>query len=119
MCVLECLVFSKIIHTLLFVSSNIHYINNYLPLSDWQPVHSERHLVKVVGGVAGRSDSEHYHLPHDIDSHAFTKFTNIYFKVSLLRFVPNKYENLSDLITRFSCKLIYRFWQIYLTYCSL
>ncbi|PNF27702.1 hypothetical protein B7P43_G13754 [Cryptotermes secundus] len=88
-------------------------------LDDWQPVHSERHLVKVVGGVAGRSDSEHYHLPHDIDSHAFTKFTNIYFKVSFLRFVPNMHENISDLITMFSCKLIYRFWKIYLTYCSL
>jgi hypothetical protein len=82
------------LHTLVFISLNISCINIYLSLSDWQPVHSERHLVKVVGGVAGRSDSEHHHLPHDIDSHAFTKFTNIYFKVSLVRFVPNIYENL-------------------------
>ncbi|XP_069684992.1 unconventional myosin-XV isoform X2 [Periplaneta americana] len=52
-------------------------------LDDWQPIHSERHLVKVVGGVAGRSDTERHHLPHDIDSHAFTKFTNIYFKSHL------------------------------------
>ncbi|XP_021936980.1 unconventional myosin-XV-like isoform X3 [Zootermopsis nevadensis] len=52
-------------------------------LDDWQPVHSERHLVKVVGGVAGCPDSERHRLPHDIDSHAFTKFTNIYFKSHL------------------------------------
>jgi myosin-15 len=64
-----------------------------LSLADWQPVHSERHLVKVVGGVAGCPDSERHRLPHDIDSHAFTKFTNIYFKVSLFRFVPDEYKN--------------------------
>ena len=61
-----------------------------LCITDWQPVHSERHLVKVVGGVAGHSDSEPHHLhhlPHDIDSHAFTKFTNIYFKVSLFTLI--------------------------------
>jgi myosin-15 len=46
---------------------------------DWQPLHSERNLVKVVGGVPARPDR--YFLPHDIDHHAFTKFTNIYFKV--------------------------------------
>nr|CAD7393755.1 unnamed protein product [Timema cristinae] len=50
-------------------------------LDDWQPVHSERNLVKVVGGVRARS--ERHHLPHDIDYHAFTKFTNIYFKSHL------------------------------------
>jgi myosin-15 len=66
----------------------------HLSLPDWQPVHSERHLVKVVGGVAGRPDSERHHLPHDIDSHAFTKFTNIYFKVSLFRLVTDEYQNL-------------------------
>jgi hypothetical protein len=64
-----------------------------LCISDWQPVHSERHLVKVVGGAAGHSDSEH-HLPHDIDSHAFTKFTNIYFKVSLFALIIEEYQNL-------------------------
>ncbi|KAF4528217.1 hypothetical protein B566_EDAN016927, partial [Ephemera danica] len=47
-------------------------------LDDWQPVHSERNLVKVVGGVPARPDR--YYLPHDIDYHAFTKFTNVYFK---------------------------------------
>jgi myosin-15 len=63
-------------------------------IPDWQPIHSERHLVKVVGGVAGHSDSEHHHLPHDIDSHAFTKFTNIYFKVGLFTFITEEYQNL-------------------------
>jgi myosin XV len=47
--------------------------------ADWQPTHSERNLVKVVGALPSRSDR--YYLPHDIDHHAFTKFTNIYFKV--------------------------------------
>jgi len=73
-------------------------VHLYLCIPDWQPVHSERHLVKVVGGVAGHSDSEHHHhhhhLPHDIDSHAFTKFTNIYFKVSLFSLIIEKYQNL-------------------------
>ncbi|XP_063236075.1 unconventional myosin-XV [Bacillus rossius redtenbacheri] len=50
-------------------------------LDDWQPVHSERNLVKVVGGVSPRQ--ERHHLPHDIDYHAFTKFTNVYFKSHL------------------------------------
>ncbi|XP_059488254.1 unconventional myosin-XV isoform X5 [Neocloeon triangulifer] len=47
-------------------------------LDDWQPIHSERNLVKVVGALPSRSDR--FYLPHDIDHHAFTKFTNIYFK---------------------------------------
>lgn len=71
-----------------------------LSLADWQPVHSERHLVKVVGGVAGCPDSERHRLPHDIDSHAFTKFTNIYFKVSLITSVIDEYKNFRFLITR-------------------
>ncbi|GLH06473.1 Unconventional myosin IC [Gryllus bimaculatus] len=50
-------------------------------LDDWQPLHSERNLVKVVGGVP--SHPEKFHLPHDIDYHAFTKFTNVYFKSHL------------------------------------
>lgn len=35
----------------------------------------------MVGGVAPRPDR--YFLPHDIDYHAFTKFTNVYFKSHL------------------------------------
>ena len=50
-------------------------------LADWQPTHSERNLVKVVGGVPARPDR--YYLPGDIDYHAFTKFTNVYFKSHL------------------------------------
>jgi hypothetical protein len=33
----------------------------------------------VVGALPSRTDRNY--LPHDIDHHAFTKFTNIYFKV--------------------------------------
>lgn len=48
---------------------------------DWQPKHTERNVVKVVGAVpAAEKDRK---LPSDLDHHAFTKFTNIYFKVSL------------------------------------
>ncbi|KAE8738384.1 hypothetical protein FOCC_FOCC016139, partial [Frankliniella occidentalis] len=50
-------------------------------LDDWQPTHTERNLVKVVGGVPPRPDR--YFLPNDIDYHAFTKFTNVYFKSHL------------------------------------
>ncbi|XP_049851037.1 unconventional myosin-XV isoform X4 [Schistocerca gregaria] len=52
-------------------------------LDDWQQVHSERNLVKVVGGVQSSAQNEKYHLPHDIDHYAFTKFTNVYFKSHL------------------------------------
>ena len=37
-------------------------------------------MVKVVGTVASSGPKKHHHLPQDIDHHAFTKFTNIYFK---------------------------------------
>ncbi|KAL0278610.1 UNVERIFIED_CONTAM: hypothetical protein PYX00_000382 [Menopon gallinae] len=47
-------------------------------LDDWEPAHTERNLVKVVGNVS--AVPRKYHLPQDIDYHAFTKFTNIYFK---------------------------------------
>ncbi|XP_054281634.1 unconventional myosin-XV-like isoform X2 [Macrosteles quadrilineatus] len=47
-------------------------------LDDWQPPHSERQLVKVVGPVVERPQPST--LPGDIDQHAFSKFTNIYFK---------------------------------------
>lgn len=52
----------------------------YSKLDDWQPIHSERNVVKVVGAVPS-SDRER-ELPDDLDHHAFTKFTSIYFKVS-------------------------------------
>lgn len=48
--------------------------------TDWQPAHNERQLVKVVGPVAERPEKSA--LPSDIDQHAFSKFTNIYFKVN-------------------------------------
>lgn len=53
----------------------------YSKLDDWQPIHSERNVVKVVGAVPS-SDRER-ELPDDLDHHAFTKFTSIYFKSHL------------------------------------
>ncbi|XP_073998346.1 unconventional myosin 10A isoform X4 [Rhodnius prolixus] len=47
-------------------------------LEDWQPIHTERQLVKVVGHVVDKDDN--YTLPSDIDQHPFSKFTNVYFK---------------------------------------
>lgn len=52
----------------------------YSKLEDWKPIHTERNVVKVVGAVpAAEMDRQ---LPNDLDHHAFTKFTNIYFKVN-------------------------------------
>jgi myosin-15 len=54
----------------------------YSKLDDWQPIHSERNVVKVVGAVP--SSERERELPDDLDHHAFTKFTSIYFKVNLV-----------------------------------
>jgi myosin-15 len=51
----------------------------YSKLDDWQPIHSERNVVKVVGAVP--SSERERELPDDLDHHAFTTFTSIYFKV--------------------------------------
>ncbi|XP_046641646.1 unconventional myosin-XV-like isoform X4 [Daphnia pulicaria] len=53
----------------------------YSKLDDWQPIHSERNVVKVVGAVP--SSERERELPDDLDHHAFTKFTSIYFKSHL------------------------------------
>ncbi|XP_043471659.1 unconventional myosin-XV [Leptopilina heterotoma] len=50
----------------------------YSKLDDWQPTHTERNLIKVVGTVV--PFPYNYSLPTDIDQHQFSKFTNIYFK---------------------------------------
>ncbi|XP_026670463.1 unconventional myosin-XV [Ceratina calcarata] len=50
----------------------------YSKLDDWQPTHSERNLLKVVGQVIPMH--QNYSLPNDIDQYQFSKFTNIYFK---------------------------------------
>ncbi|XP_048509561.1 uncharacterized protein LOC105693576 isoform X2 [Athalia rosae] len=50
----------------------------YSKLDDWQPTHTERNLLKVVGPVVPQPHN--YRLPVDIDQHQFSKFTNIYFK---------------------------------------
>nr|XP_050849060.1 unconventional myosin-XV isoform X2 [Vespula vulgaris] len=50
----------------------------YSKLDDWQPTHTERNLLKVVGQVISMPHT--YSLPSDIDQHQFSKYTNIYFK---------------------------------------
>ncbi|KMQ93138.1 unconventional myosin-xv isoform x1, partial [Lasius niger] len=50
----------------------------YSKLDDWQPTHTERNLLKVVGQVIPMNYA--YNLPSDIDQYQFSKFTNIYFK---------------------------------------
>ncbi|EFN63513.1 Myosin-XV [Camponotus floridanus] len=50
----------------------------YSKLDDWQPMHTERNLLKVVGQVVPMNYA--YNLPPDIDQYQFSKFTNIYFK---------------------------------------
>uniref|UniRef100_A0A8D9AYW5 Unconventional myosin-XV n=1 Tax=Cacopsylla melanoneura TaxID=428564 RepID=A0A8D9AYW5_9HEMI len=49
-------------------------------LEDWTPPHVDRNLVKVVGPVVDTLQKAEYDLPEDIDQHAFSKFSNIYFK---------------------------------------
>ncbi|XP_026686841.1 unconventional myosin-XV-like [Diaphorina citri] len=49
-------------------------------LEDWTPPHVDRNLVKVVGPVVDTAQRVNYDLPDDIDQHAFSKFSNIYFK---------------------------------------
>lgn len=60
--------------------------------TEWQPLHNERQLVKVIGPIV--EIQEQYTLPNDIDQHAFSKFTNIYFKVN------SKFITSSDIIRR-------------------
>jgi len=54
-------------------------LTNTFWVIEWQPLHNKRQLVKVVGPIV--EIQEQYALPNDIDQHAFSKFTNIYFKV--------------------------------------
>jgi myosin XV len=55
------------------------FTNIFFWIIEWQPLHNKRQLVKVVGPIV--EIQEQYALPNDIDQHAFSKFTNIYFKV--------------------------------------
>ena len=64
-----------------FFSSQVQNIHFPFSLLDWTPAHSERNIVKVIGHIP-QLEAKH-ELPHDIDYYAFTKFTNVYFKVSL------------------------------------
>ncbi|RWS29424.1 myosin XV-like protein, partial [Leptotrombidium deliense] len=43
----------------------------------WECVHNEKQLVKANGASGSQ---QRLYLPLDIDHHAFTKFTNIYFR---------------------------------------
>lgn len=55
---------------------------------DWRPVHTERNISNVVGPVEPLHFR--YHLPEDIDSHLFSKYTSIYFKVSCDDFISDR-----------------------------
>ncbi|CAG0891503.1 unnamed protein product [Darwinula stevensoni] len=50
-------------------------------LDEWQPVHHERNIMKVIGHIPKKDEA--YHLPNDIDYYAFSKFANVYFKAHL------------------------------------
>ena len=71
------------LNTSYFTLSNKKHLFNtniFVLPTDGQQAHSVRH----VGGVKGHvqpQDMKHA-LPQDIDSHAFNKYVNIYFKVS-------------------------------------
>lgn len=47
-------------------------------LDSYTPAHSERNLVKVVGGITGSPPN--LSLPNDLDQFAFGKFCSVYFK---------------------------------------
>lgn len=47
-------------------------------LEGYTPPHTERNLVKVLGGVNGQPPN--LHLPSDLHQYEFTKFTSVYFK---------------------------------------
>lgn len=47
-------------------------------LDAYTPTHSERNLVKVVGGITGSPPN--LSLPNDLDQFAFGKFCSVYFK---------------------------------------
>ncbi|XP_060523322.1 unconventional myosin-XV [Cylas formicarius] len=47
-------------------------------LEGYSPPHTERNLVKVLGGVTGSPPT--LNLPHDINQFEFSKFSSVYFK---------------------------------------
>ncbi|KAL1494091.1 hypothetical protein ABEB36_009744 [Hypothenemus hampei] len=47
-------------------------------LDTYTPLHTERNLVKVLGGVTGQPPP--LHLPHDLNQFEFSKFSSVYFK---------------------------------------
>lgn len=47
-------------------------------LEGYTPPHTERNLVKVLGGISGQPANPN--LPHDLNQYEFTKFTSVYFK---------------------------------------
>lgn len=65
--------------------SNVHHLEIpaelafiFSKLEGYTPPHTERNLVKVVGGINGQPPNPH--LPSDLHQHEFTKFTSVYFK---------------------------------------
>ncbi|XP_050297745.1 unconventional myosin-XV isoform X2 [Anthonomus grandis grandis] len=47
-------------------------------LDGYTPIHTERNLVKVLGGVTGNPPP--LNLPHDLNQFEFSKFSSVYFK---------------------------------------
>jgi hypothetical protein len=54
----------------------LHFL---VAFADWRPVHDGNNIITAVGDV--HSMDMGYRLPIDINSHAFSKFTSVYFKV--------------------------------------
>ena len=50
-----------------------------LVIPDWRPVHDGNNIITAVGEV--HTMDMGYRLPIDINSHPFSKFTSVYFKV--------------------------------------
>jgi len=52
----------------------------FVCVSDWRVPHNDRHIISVIGDVMPMDHK--YRLPADINSHAFSKYTGAYFKVT-------------------------------------
>nr|XP_034311051.1 unconventional myosin-XV isoform X10 [Crassostrea gigas] len=50
----------------------------YNKLDDWQSINNDRHIITVNREV--QQMDQHYRLPEDINAHAFSKFTSVFFK---------------------------------------
>ncbi|KAJ3645965.1 hypothetical protein Zmor_023581 [Zophobas morio] len=65
--------------------ANVHHLEIpaelafiFTKIENFNPPHSERNLIKVVGGVTGNIPS--LNLPHDLNQFEFSRFSSVYFK---------------------------------------